>query len=292
MNAVKLYNNGVAGGSYASYVRNYQANQIYTYSVYAKKAELPNINLRVHTAAGWAADGDVVFDLNAGTTTVNGTGVSSYKITALPNGWYRCSITATFGAVNQTGQYPIISINGPTDGVSGTYLYGAQLEQGAYATSYIPTATTSMTRAADSFTLPSAPWSSTNGREAVFAQLDAQIPQSSWASIFNPGLFFSGNRYLLLGSNGTISGGYSGTNITTSAIASSLTSFKAGTSFTSTNTYTALNGSVTTGPLVGSSSPATTGIGVGDVKYLNGHLQILKYYPLPLSDTQLQLLTQ
>lgn len=81
-------------------------------------------------------------------------------ITALANGWYRCTATRTYTATNTGCRIRVLNADTasrePTftgDGTSGIYLWGAQLEATAYASSYIPTTTASATRAADSLTV-------------------------------------------------------------------------------------------------------------------------------------------
>jgi hypothetical protein len=78
----------------------------------------------------------------------------STNIESLGVDWYRVSITKTN---TQTTSYPSLSLaNGNNsnsytgDGTSGVYIFGAQLEAQSYATSYIPTAGTTISRTADS----------------------------------------------------------------------------------------------------------------------------------------------
>jgi len=106
----------------------------HTFSTYAKKGE-----------RNWIAlftDGDVnYFDINSGTVGTIGAGITA-KIELISNGWYRCSVTKTvINAGSTVRVFMADSDNGISytgDGTSGVYIFGAQLEQQSYATSYIP----------------------------------------------------------------------------------------------------------------------------------------------------------
>jgi hypothetical protein len=126
----------------------------YTLSVFAKQGSRQYIYLGFGPNATWNSTGAIgFFDLQNGTigTLVNCTAT----IVAYPNGWYRCTVTSTPTATNAGAIANIgISSNGTTqtytgDGSNAVILWGAQLEAGAFPTSYIPTVASTVTRAVD-----------------------------------------------------------------------------------------------------------------------------------------------
>ena len=118
-----------------------------TLSVYAKAGEYNYVFLGDNNDDNQGA----FFNLSNGTISQN---TSSYtaEIEDAGNGWYRCSVSTTSWVVGYAVICP--SYNGTTvtftgDGTSGIYTWGGQIENGSYATSYIPTTSASVTRNAD-----------------------------------------------------------------------------------------------------------------------------------------------
>jgi len=128
----------------------------YTFSVYVKAGERTKLALNAYTNTSIATN----FDLSA-VTASNAYGT----ITTLLGGWYRCSITFTSGFTGN-GFFDIYLRNASDtstytgDGTSGIYLFGAQLEAGAFATSYVSTTSAQVTRAADIATMTGSNFSS------------------------------------------------------------------------------------------------------------------------------------
>ncbi len=93
-----------------------------------------------------------IFDLTTGTSSTWLSNPVNWSMEKLPNGWYRCSIT--INEATTTGEWFMYLHNGTTqsytgDGASGVYIWGAQAEQSSYPTSYIPTVASTVTRSAD-----------------------------------------------------------------------------------------------------------------------------------------------
>jgi hypothetical protein len=131
-----------------------------TISFYAKAGNVNFISL-------WIGS-DVKFDLSTG-TVVTGTAT----IESVGNGWYRCVVSNTtfphfnaFFSATASGQF--------------VYLWGAQVEEGSYATSYIPTVASSVTRNADVI--------SKTGISSLIGQTEGTMFVDAYVSIKNEDL--------------------------------------------------------------------------------------------------------
>jgi hypothetical protein len=147
LTADKLIEDTTASNSHQLVVSPVTASGIYTCSVYAKAAERTQAAIRLDVGVLELA----IFNLSTGTVISTTSGITS-SITAVGNGWYRLTAT-TISAVSVINFVLQIAVGGTNvytgDGTSGIYFWGAQLEAGAFPTSYIPTTTAAVTRSAD-----------------------------------------------------------------------------------------------------------------------------------------------
>ena len=113
---------------------------VYTASVFAKANGRDWLYLNIAASGSYAAS----FNLSNGTKGTIQSNITSATIEDYGNGWYRCSITADTTTPAVSPRIAIYMSTGDNvssytgDGTSGMYLYGFQIEQGSYPTSYIP----------------------------------------------------------------------------------------------------------------------------------------------------------
>ena len=126
----------------------------YTFSCFIKKGTLNDAILRTGNFTT-PTNTSTFFDLNLGTVALVGSGHTA-NIKNYGNGWYRCSITFVTDTVDNSGNVVIgladgLSASVDRNGLSSVFIYGAQLEENSYATSYIKNAGTALgvTRVAD-----------------------------------------------------------------------------------------------------------------------------------------------
>jgi hypothetical protein len=283
-----------------------QAAGTYTFSIFAKAAE--------RTFLQFAATG-VLGGFRANFNIGNGTLGSSdpeliASIVSYGNGWYKCIVTRTTTATGALrSQWNIVTSSSAArvesyagDGTSGLLLWGAQLETGAFATSYIPTTTATATRALDVASITGANFSSwynqTEG--TVFGQfLRTASTNTQQGRVFS---FSDGSNtnaleiYQTGGSNPSAQ-----ITATTGQALWTPSGFTVGTSikeilgYKLNNSNASFNGSAETLDTV-CNIPTVTQARIGDrqdgVRTLNGTIQRLTYWPTRLADTTLQQITQ
>jgi hypothetical protein len=134
-------------------------NVDYTFSYFVKKGTGRYMAVAIYYVGGITGFGAyATYDLNTNTLVASGAPNGTFtgtKIETFANGWVKISVT---GKGNAVGAIVDIDIRNAANLVPGVFytganetfnIWGAQFEQGSYATSYIPTVASSVTRNAD-----------------------------------------------------------------------------------------------------------------------------------------------
>ncbi len=157
LTADKLVDDSVNNSHVIAQTRTITSGTSYTFSVYLKAAERTFARVTIGDTGG--NNGNFVnINLQEGTisTGTSGTGWTLVAATATNtgSGWWRISITGT-NATATSGVCLIYLATGlgtivfTGDGGSGIYIWGAQMEVGLFATSYIPTVASTVIRSPD-----------------------------------------------------------------------------------------------------------------------------------------------
>ena len=286
----------------------------YTFSVYAKAQSNSLIQLTFDRVS---SNNYANFNLSTGVISKLGAN-STAVISPAGNGWYKCSVTATTvnGGAGSAKVYLINdanSVQAPSytgTGLLSVFLWGAQLEAGAFATSYIPTVASQVTRAADSASMTGTNFSSwyNQSQGTMYASGPFVTPTTVNSAFFalGSGIDNTANTYFLVGAaSGT------GTRVRLlgyDAAETDVIDIYPATTFTNNqfvqaafayapNDYAlSLNGAAPSFDVVGH-VPApfdrlVIGAGLSTSAYQrNSTIKRLAYYPMRLSNTELQGLT-
>jgi hypothetical protein len=266
-----------------------------TFSVYAKADGYNFVGLRIGSSG-------TSFNLSTGAVSVNGSG-SVGSITAVGNGWYRCSIVVSAAAANDIARINVADAATPAasfagDGFSGIYIWGAQLEAGAFPTSYIPTTTTALTRAADVASVNTlSPWYNASQGTWYVEYLERAFNAAHQVTYASDGTSAERIAININSSNVLDAQIVSGGTDTFTGNAPTLTAqnYKIALAYEANNAGLSANGSAVT-----TDTSVTLPVGISNLKigstaansqYVNSVISRITYYPRRLSDAELQAIT-
>jgi hypothetical protein len=274
----------------------------YAFSTYIKAAGYNFAWFRIGLNGGWV-------DLTNG--SVSGvTGGYTMTSTAAGNGWYRLVLVGA-AALNDTVRINAAQVNLTSDftgdGTSGIFLWGAQLEAGAFATSYIPTVASQVTRSADNASMTGTNFSSWyNQSEGTFVSDFDKYSTASRGGVLCAGNISgaSGNGITLDGQNdGKVrafienAGSLVMSNLTLADYTAN-TPIKGAIAYATNNSVGAAAGALGTVD-TSVAVPTVDNFQIGAVRNnslaaqlpLNGHIRSIAYYNTRLANATLQALT-
>jgi hypothetical protein len=283
-------------------------NNYYTISFHAKKGNTDWLMITIEM--GGAGGRRCWYNLSTGKIGGNSSafgGVWDFetKMEDVGNGWYRCSITVNVttgsGTLSYYAMCPNNNLNANSNSGNSIYLWGAQLEVGAFPTSYIPTQASTRTRAADNARIIGKNFSewyrqdegTIYGRAKTLQGSNSYIAGVWGGSVQNrialnwtsAERFFSGSRYLNVFTGNSSTGGTAPNNI----FGQIAFAYKLYNNASSWN-----GGEVLISSPIG--FPTFVRLDIGNNNnaagnYLNGTISRLTYFPKKLPNSQLQALT-
>jgi len=311
-NADKLQEDASTGVHVVTQLTALTSGAQYAFSIYAKAAERSRLNFERANANITAFS--ALYDLSAG-TVVSTSGTVTASILDVGNGWYRLTAVVTAAATASGGvQVDLVSTGSTISyaGVAGNgvFLWGAQLEAGSFATSYIATQASQVTRAADNASMLGdnfATWfNQVQGTIGVNFSFYSAIPAAGnrgGVLALGPGGYAAANALNIFQDGGTqnlaayfTSATYPDVNLIKSLNAAANATNKAAYAYNKSAGSYALttNGQ---SPSTGTSTQNTAtfnsmhiGVRNSGSTYLNGTIQSISFYPVALP-TSIQSIT-
>ena len=302
LTADRIVEDTTSGEHFFDNVISVTAGTTYTFSAYYKKDPLSAERYVWHRTALQGINAQTNVNLDTGTISSNGDNAS---ITDVGNGWYRVShsktATTTGNAVFRCQILPSAGGSGYLgDGFSGYFVWGIQVEAGAFPTSYIKTTGSTATRSrdvAEMNNIDTSEWF-TQGKGTVFVQakgFNVQLNERFWT--LSDGT--SNNRIIsrpTTGINNILIYNFGGTlQASLSQSITDNTYFKSVLSYAKDNINLSVDGNAVSNDSV-AAIPIVDRLNIGsnyiDGNTLNGTIKKLAYYPINLTNNELITLTE
>jgi hypothetical protein len=236
-------------------------------------------------------DSGYKINLTTGELTKNGAGSITATATQGPSGWWRLAVTFTTSGADNTFE-PLF--RGDENSTGTVYIWGAQLEAGAFATSPIYTGSASVTRAADNIDISTGVYPYSASLSTVYGS--ATPAGSSWQPIMEFATS-TGSRYHGIRRNNSDTYGSvlpdGATGINGGAWATGTTSKLALASAASDHAFV-VGGSVAgTNAAVAMATANRVKLGVNGTpsEWFNGHIRQIMLLPRRMSNADMQTLT-
>jgi hypothetical protein len=182
----------------------FSSSTLYTWSLFLKAGGYTTAQFAFTSAFGNSTAWANFILSGAGSVGFKGAGGTA-GIQALPNGWYRCFLTATSGASATTGGPVFIALDSDRNardpsfagnGVDGVYAWGAQINTGPLAP-YVPTTSLTASSTADVASITGAAFAGIWNQAAstVFAST-AEVYGASGSTIYNVSDGTASNRLI------------------------------------------------------------------------------------------------
>ena len=183
-NADKLIANNLStSSSIERAISGLTASATYTVSFFFKKGEADWIRVVASPVSGGISPARAWFNATTGALGTNNGGFSRISTKDYGNGWYRAEATVVTSGTSLALFFAHSDADNNNDfagdGTSGTFFYGAQLETGSVATSYIPTVATTQTRNADAISLSSVSGLIGQTEGTLYAEVDLKNWEAS-----------------------------------------------------------------------------------------------------------------
>ena len=255
----------------------------YTYSIFVKG--LTDFTPQIIVTGTSFPNTQANFDLSDGTVT--STTAEDATIKDCGNGWFRISITETATATDSTSRLRLFC--------EQAYIWGAQLEEGSFPTSYIKTTGSTATRSADIASIPLADFGFNADEGSWLMQFQAKAISGT---VGNPMTVLAASdnttsnriRFTITGFE-IAKGGVSQASLSSSFSAN--VEYKWAGVYKENDFAFSQNGGAASTDTAGN-IPTVTQVEFGGYltnRDMTGHIKSIKYYPRRLTNAQLQDLT-
>jgi hypothetical protein len=272
-----------------------------TGSIYIKQGDTAKAYLQFTYLGGTARDGYARLTFATGAVELLGV-TDAVRVTAFQNGWFRVENTninnSSSNTVVRTAVTPVNESNTLVTGY--LYAWGGQVEVGAFATSYIPTTTVSVTRSVDVGTVALSAFDFNAVEGTLFSEASTFVSSAPDATVVTIDDTTTANRVdLRINQSASLYSSVASASSTSAQFTAGSTVvdqiFKQAIRYKLNDFNFCYDSNLSTPDVSGAVPVGLTTLRLGSYAgggYFNGHIKHIAYFPVALSDANLQSITR